>query len=318
MKTRLLKITLSFAMLFIAAGVFAQTHEPYTEMTNDYATTGDNDTVTVSNSETKWVPYYVEPDATLNNLTSNYDPNNDDEESQGVYTDFTWTYDNTNGSVASLRGQPNAGNDSVPYIELQFTTANGNGDADTLVVTETSQGSCAGSPVKLPIVVVDEPSFDVTTDGDNDTLEICDRSGEPINVASIASSNVQGGDLKFQVDSTIETINTDGSQISLLNSNTVYPTIPEDGNLGQSNVTVFSHDLETRNSEITRYSFTFNGISDHISRKTDYLSLATSDGSNDSEYNYYGPSTGGDALVYIVYPTPSTGDMYYVPNNFDQ
>ncbi len=318
MKTKnLLKVMFTVVAIFAVAATFAQTHEPYTEMSNEFAATGDNDTVTVSNTVTKWLPYYVEPDNVLNSMSADYDPTTDPE-SQGIYTSFGWSFDGTNGGgTASLQYQPDAANDTVPYVEVQFTGTNT--DADTLIVTETSDGGCAGDPVKLPIVVVNEPVFDVTTDTDNDTIEICDSPGYAITVASIADNGITGGNLKFEMDSTVETLNADMSvKTTEQATTTVYPTIPENGNLGGTDVTVFTHDLTTRNGDITRYSFIFNGMSDHISRKTDYLALADRTGGTDSEFNYYGPTTGGNGKVFIVYPTPNTGDIYYIPNDFNQ
>ncbi|MEF8811429.1 MAG: hypothetical protein V5A47_10935 [Bacteroidales bacterium] len=310
MKTnRLLKITLSIAMLFIAVGLFAQPYQPYAEMTGSSGN-GITDTVTVSNNVTKYLPYYVEPDATLNNMTGDYNPNNDPE-SQGIYTSFSWTIP----TDATAQYQPDASNDTVPYVELRFDATG----SMTLSVEETSDGGCSGTPVTQDIVAVAEPSFEVTTDNDNDTLEICDRPGEAIQVASIADNGVQGGNLKFEVDSVVDNLDVDGNVTGTPSpSSTEYIAISEAGNLGGTDVTVFNHDLVTQNGEITRYSFTFNGINDHISRKSDYLAQGLGASPGDSEFNYYPQTSGGNALVYIVYPTPQTGNIYYVPNNFDQ
>lgn len=305
MKTRLLKITLSFAMLFIAAGIFAQ-NQPYTEMSGS---SGDatTDMVTISDAITKAMPYYVEPDNTINDLTAAYDPEQDPV-AQGVNTTFEWDY-------AGGADTTHVTSDESPYIEISFTEIG----TFQLSVTETAPGGgCAGDPVTMDIQVVDEPSFEVTAGTENDTVEICDRPGESITVSSIADNGLTAGDLKFEVDSLVQTIDAEGNELTELNNETVYPAIPEDGNLGGTDVEVFTHDLVSRNGEITRYSFTFNGISDHISRKTDFIAnglAGTTPG--DGDFNYYPQTDGGDALVYIVYPTPETGEIYYVPNDYD-
>ena len=312
MKTnRLLKITLSIAMLFIVGGLFAQPYQPYAEMTGSSGD-GITDTVTVSNTVTKYLPYYVQPDATLNNMTGDYVPS-DPPEDQNIYTSFNWTIP----ADATPQYQP-AGNDTVPYVELSFDPA-AVGNTYTLEVVETSDGGCSGTPVTQDIVAVAEPSFEVTGDADNDTIEMCDNSNYPIQVASIANNDVDGGDLKFEIDSIVDNLDAEGNVTGTPSpSTTEYIAIPEDGNLGGTDVTVFNHDLVTQNGEITRYSFTFNGISDHISRKSDYLAQSLGASPSDNEFNYYPQTSGGDALVYIVYPTPQTGDIYYVPNDFDQ
>lgn len=306
MKARLLKITLSLAMFFLTAGAFAQ-NVPYAVMT-DSSGMGEADTVTVSDTEVKYLPYYVRPDAALNNMTAPYDPTlnsgADTPEEQGIYTSFSWSY----AGGADLRYQPNQSNDTVPYVEISFT-ATGNFD---LTVIETSDGGCPGAPVTLPIEVVAEPSFEVTNDAN--PIEICETANQPIELDSLADNGVSGETLKFDLDSTVYNLNPDLTIDGVaLNDVKVYPTLDE-SNLGGTNVTAFNHDLTVRNNQITQYTFTFNGMSDHVSRKTDFL---TNQAGADASFTYYAPSSSENSITYIVYPTPQTGNIYYVPNSFN-
>lgn len=308
MKARnLLKVLFTMTAVFAFTATFAQ-NPPYDEMT---ATQDDGpDMVTVSDNVEKYVPYFVEPDATINSFSGDYDETNSDLEGQGIVTTFTWSY--TGGH--NFQYQPDNNNDEAPYVEVSFTET---GSFELSVEETAPGGGCTGDPVTLNIEVVDEPSFEVTDE--TDAIEMCDNEAYPIELASIAGNGVSGGDLQFQVDSVVENIDADGNTIDAGGGNpitdeTVYHSISEDGNVGGTNVEVFTHDLTARNGEITRYTFTFNGISDHISRKTDYLANQSA---NDENFTYYSHTSAENTLVYIVYPTPETGDIRYVPESFD-
>ncbi|MFO8234086.1 MAG: hypothetical protein R6U04_01590 [Bacteroidales bacterium] len=317
MKARnLLKLLFTMTAVFAFTATFAQ-NPPHSIMIESDATSVDS--VTVSDNVDKYLPYYVEPDATLNSISDPYNTS-ENPESQGIYTSFSWSYEDVSGNDAYEFQYEPAGNDTVPYVKVRFTESNYGNDADTLSVIETSDGGCPGDPVKLPIMVFDEPSFDVTNDTDNDTIEMCDNENYSIQVASITDNGVTDGNLKFHVDSLVENIDADGNSIDAgdgdpIANATVYPTISEDGNLGVTDgVEVFTHDLVARNGDITRYSFTFYGISDHISRKTDYLS---NESATDADFTYYEPDSEGNTLVFVVFPPPETGNIQYIPNNFD-
>ena len=131
-------------------------------------------------------------------------------------------------------------------------------------------------------------------------------------------------------DTIIQVDTVDGANIVLLRN---YPfTCGDDGT----------------DKRITKYRFDFgstvdatlaNGVTNHISRKSDYLNLATTgDPSGDDQaktlpdHTTYGSYTGidnytwyftsgGDAdadmITVTVYPTPETSPIQYVPRDFD-
>lgn len=325
MKARLLKLLFTMVAVLAVTSLSAQ-NEPYTEMDNDWADLGINDTVTVSNTVNKWIPYYVEPDATINNLTAPYDTAAAPE-SQNIYTSFSWTFDNSNGGASvSSRPRPlGSSNDTVPYIEYQFTSTNSGVGPDTVQVVETSDGGCPGDPVKVPVVVVEEPSFNVTGNGsDSIGYEICASPDQPIEISSIANNTVSGGNLRFQVDSVVDILNPDMSvnTADVVNSGNLYVDMAEDS-MGVANSDIFRHPLLPKSNSITRYTFNFYGMSDHVSRKSDYISIVEAGGDETggtpSDFTYYQPANGtpSSKITYIVYPTPQTGDIYYIPSDYD-
>jgi hypothetical protein len=281
----------------------------------DSSSLAQNDTVTVSNTVNKSLPYFVRPDNVLNDFTGSYSPGTQPA-NQGIYTTFSWSY-NTGSGSATLSYTNGAAADTVPYVEVQFTGVT-SGNPDTLVVSETSDGGCSGDPVKLPIEVVAEPSFNVTNNGtDSIGYEVCASGSTPIEIASFTDNNVRGGYLQFHVDSVVDQLNSDLSLASnITTSGDLYNVRMSEDSLGINNADLFTHDLSARNGKITRYTFNVYGMSDHISRKSDFL---TNTAGNDNAFTYYNPTNGspGSKITYIVYPKPQTGDIYYVPGTWD-
>ena len=87
---------------------------------------------------------------------------------------------------------------------------------------------------------------------------------------------------------------------------------------------------------ITEYTLTFTGFNHHISRKGNFLDLSDNvagdgktlpdlsaseydgtDGYADDDeelYTWYG---GGETVTVTIYPAPNTGEIHFVPNDFE-
>jgi hypothetical protein len=86
-----------------------------------------------------------------------------------------------------------------------------------------------------------------------------------------------------------------------------------------------NYDISVQGGDVTRYRFSFgaadDGISDMISRKSDYLKggIAGTDPGDEQSWTYYDATDGGNGtnIDVVVYPKPQTGNIYYVPNDFD-
>ena len=59
----------------------------------------------------------------------------------------------------------------------------------------------------------------------------------------------------------------------------------------------------------TRYTYTLTGVTDRISRKSDYLTNSTAAADSWTWYD-----TGAETIVVIVNPTPVTGPIYHISN----
>jgi len=341
MKTRLLKITLSFAMLFIAAGAFAQQLEdengdPLPNLAED-SKSNDIDSVTTGYT----VPYYVTPDPIVN---SGYvEPYDTSGANAGLNSTWDWKF--TDGSHFTDTTQKG---DLGPYIEVTWadptTIGSGSGAATSITVAEKGPGNCDGADSTLTVNVFDPPEF-TFIDGTNGgitnadapdasgVIEICDDGTgvqEDILIAEIFSNNIaETGDFKFRLDKDVYTIDAEGNTINQ-HGESIDSIATVAVNFGQGIVLHSGHDLSTINGEITRYRFDFgstiaggtnnNGITDPIHRKSQYLTNPGGEnGNNDQGYEYIAVNTAvSDMLTIKTYPAPETGNIHYVPNNFDQ
>jgi hypothetical protein len=343
MKTsRLLKITLSIAILaFLSTNVLGQpTYPSGLEM----GQTGDVDSVTAGVN----IPYYVAPDPVLNPDYSSPYPDNSADLSQTEEWNW-WT--GVTGVGGSTVNQGTAGGDpdnDGPYIEVSWSSPSGNAPAsDSIYVTErNSDVGCDGDTSALEVLVFNQPAF-TPVDADNDLIELCGTQTYTVTLAEIVDNGVQTGNLKIQLDSiTVDNVDPaaprGGSTNNVRFSEDTVVTIPSplnnDGNPETDVPLLTDYYVGVQNGEVTRYRFVFgnntasgsseDGISDQISRKSDYLNVAGSDpdsypaNSNvqSNDWTYYAATDGGNGtnINVVVYPAPNTGNIYYVPHNFDQ
>ena len=327
MKTRLLKITLSFAMLFIAAGAFAQNlGDPFGSDYNLSSFTTGEDSAIVGTQ----IPYYIDPDPVINNLSGNYDTTSLNA-NQGIFTSFNWSV--TGGSHAAgdfTLNYPAPSDDTSAYVVVTMPTSpTAGGDADTLEVYEynPSAASCPGPTRQVPIRIFDEPSFDVSANDQVDTIEVCDGSNITLTLNNVADNGInKGGNVKFLMDTSVTTVNAGdySTDVSTVNTATdIVISRLESAALTDGNYNFFTRTLTAvdghgdASPDITKYTYTFKGMNDHISRKSDFYHIPDLTNVNDTDFTFYGPSGNDDAVVYVVFPTPQTGEIYYVPNDYD-
>ncbi|MFW5901274.1 MAG: hypothetical protein ACOCUK_01890, partial [bacterium] len=218
-----------------------------------------------------------------------------------------------------------------------------------------SDVSCTGEWNWLSVQVYAEPDFTFInendggiqdTDGSNQTpggstIELCD-DGEGITkdilIASIADNGIpigtdeefDGSNFKFRLDKDVAILDGDDNVVSTKGTST--DSIAEVTAEFDNGIVLHSeHDLSTLTDDegenrITRYRFDFgneidengnnnNGITDPVQRKSQYLSNPDA---NNQDYDYVDNSGDDDMLTIITYPAPETGNIHYVPNDFDQ
>ncbi len=316
MKT--MKILLTLTLMGMVSFLYGQ-DAPYTDMVN---ATGEIDTVTGGAGD---VPYYVMPDPVLNSeFTTTYDPAAGAGGNAGIESTWTWDLFESNGTI-NTQG-PGVGADDGPYVEVGWDAPGGGlPTEDTINTQEVSSIGCDGDSTMLPVRIVDPPAF--TPWDQAAPIEICETAGaQDVELNTIVDNYVSGGNLQFRfdvvVDSVDPTISTKGD---VRNNPDTIVTIPEvcgDGTDDNNVVLLTSYSMPAVDGQITRYQFDFaadgdGGISDHISRKTDYL---INDAADDLAFTYTAPTNGTDGtatITYIVYPTPETGDIFFVPNDWN-
>ncbi len=319
MKTMRL-LLLAFFGIVLFQGVNAQAPPFGVEMTN----AGGIDTVIIG----KRTPYFVMPDPILNSgFAAAYDTNVL-KAAQGLLSSWTWSV-TAAGTVAK---EGNSAEGDGPYVEIVWSTAT----TATISVAEVSAApaSCAdATPVTQSVQVIDTFDYIVANNPATQTTYLCEGA-LPVNVQidDYTYNGVQtNSTLNMKLDYRISRLNSDLSFNSQLHE--AEDTLFQVAQPGASGPVVFwpAKQLYAIGGNITEYRFSFgapawggaedNGINDHITRKCDYLALATKDGSNPDQFTYYDQETVGsisDEKVFIVYPAPVTGPIYYVPNSFNK
>ena len=244
-----------------------------------------------------------------------------------------------------------------PYVEVEWTRVTDpveSGEQAYIEVMETSQaGSCTGNWKWLSVQVYAAPEFTFTdgTNGGTDQ-ETADASGEielcddgtgitrDILIANIPNNGIpngsgeafENGNFKFRLDKDVNTIDSEGNLVGTTNpqSQDIDDVVSVPLSFGNSVVLYSSMDLSALDgtgdgkADITRYRFDFgstidgtnqNGITDPVQRKSQYL---TNPSATDADWDYIA-NTGGNAdmLTIITYPAPETGNIHYVPNDFN-
>mgnify|MGYP006294709243 CR=1 FL=1 len=347
MKARLLKLLFTMVAVLTVTAAFSQTYPG--NLINSGAVTTPVDSVT----EGQPIPYYVEPDPVLNpGYTGTY-PGGSGSLSQTE--EWNWWL-GTEGTVGGAfnASQGTAGGDADqdgPYIEATWNDPNAGVGApveDTIFVQENNSniGSCGGDTSFLRALVFDAPAFTPIDNGDADPttdafIELCGSQQYNINLSSIADNHVTTGNLKIRLDSiTVDNVSASAPQGGSTgniradeDTVVIWAGTPVDGaggaETGQTLLT--NYDIDVKNNAVTRYRFVFaedgnsngtltDGISDQISRKSDYLAVGGSDPADEQQWTYYAATDAGAGTTkdIVVYPKPNTGNIYYVPHDFDQ
>ncbi len=349
MKTnRLLKITLSIAVLaFLSTNVVGQTYPG--NLINSGIVASPEDSVTGGVA----IPYFVYPDPVLNsNFSEPYDPTTNPAPDLNPDERWDWFFlPSGPGGTFGTQGYDGNGTQEGPYIPVTWNApgnADGSPAVDSIYVRErNTNGSCVGDTSILGVRVFDPPAFTpVANDGTQNTdpeIEVCGTQYYDIQMSSITDNHVNTGILKIMLDISVDSVSASapfGSSEKNWRSEgdtVVYyddgggPTTPVNAdNNDETAVSLFNggYYVTPINGGVTRYTFSFggsdDGISDQVSRKSDYLSVGGTDAGagpgNDQNWNYYTATDGGDGTTIdlVVYPQPNTGNIYYVPNDFDQ
>jgi len=319
-KTNILKIFMTLVLAFVISGAFAQLNDP----AGDYTSTDTDAThkVTIGTR----VPFWVEPDsyfnpgfeAAVNAVTGAALQTYISGAKAEIVSTFVWSV-----PTAPAGGVATPSNQSDNYVEYTFTVATGD---YVLSVVETA-GACPGTAETMTVTVVDEPTMAwVTADQDGcspvTSAVIADITGDLDGddmtlFWSFTASNVDSDwDGVFPVDAAYnETDITAAAAAAESVSDFDFASGTAQFFAATGNQTLIaSQDWDAMNSAITIYTFTLEGVTDKVSRKSDYLNVfSAADLTDETIYTQYGTS---DVVRIVVRPAPATGPIYHITNSW--
>lgn len=285
--------TVLMVTLFTIGGALAQD-------AGDFGNAADDENVSYI-TVGRTMPFYVEPD---NYYHPDFEPVSDN-----ITPGFTWNW----GPVAEAwewGNQLTLANQDLNYVEI---TANQVGDFVLNVKEQAPEefGGCEdpeGTDITIRVVEAPEihsfPSFlDVLEIADGETYQQCgDLEGFD---ASIELSGFPNFQVRWEL--VRQEVDEDGNPVgeaatvesgeSVVGGGTSYTRVSE-----ETFVFDADRDLVVENNRRTRYTYTITGITDLISRRSDYLL---------GETTWY--ETDPVTFAIIVNPTPQTGPIFHIP-----
>lgn len=286
MKRKLLKFMLTMLTMFVFVGAFSQDPADFEQAALDGSTTSY---VTLD----KTMPLYVQPDGTYH---PSWTPI-----SNNLTPDFTWVWTIPVG--LTLTSQVDN------YVTI---TADVLGDHIVNVKEKAplAWGGCedaTGRDITIRVVEKPElhsfPVFDAIPLIDGGTYQTC----APYTI----SPNIEvSGFPNFRVHFTLtqQALELDGTPTGPVNTLVTNAIVGGGNSLIRLANQTYVFDLDRDMVLIaagtrTQYVYTITGVTDNISRKSDYLSGET----------LYGSAS---TFTFIINPTPVTGPIFHIPNDF--
>jgi len=333
-KRNLLKLLFTAVAIFAVGFANAQPYVPYNEMSASSAD-GITDSLVV---DTDPVPYYVEPDPVLNNLSAAYDPSQPNS-GQGITSTFDWS-----GTAAEISlTEPSAGAEA-PYRTVTSSTEG----THAISVKEVSENGCGDAAANTQdITFIPTPEYTISTT----EYEVCDGNSASIVIAGITAGLNNGGRYYFLLDSEKAMYDAADNKINgtdiynhtdtIIALNTGVGDLTATGSVNLiDNKTFYANEHDSK-KRITKHIYTIKGLNHHISRKGAFITLKNNtepqldvstynettgeynmdeglyawydaDGSKAADVN-----TTTQEITVTVYPTPTTGTIHFVPNNYE-
>jgi hypothetical protein len=256
---------------------------------------------------------YVEPDAIY---SPTYNPATNG--NIAATARWTWTFAGLSATAPVVSGNAVAQN----YVEFTNPTAG----SYTIDVFESNilNVSCTGSPVSQDVIVIAAPTAAITT---ADPTQACgDQLAMAVNMSITEAVPVAFAGYSFAINELVENIDASDAVTATLADNDGFVDFPTNGKLNSGNAsfgganpnytyTFNTSALTIQNGLRTRYTYTLikasdapgitDGIISAISQKSNYI-----DGNKTYVFN---PN---NQIVIIVNPSPSTGPIFHIPNDW--
>jgi hypothetical protein len=292
------------ASVLIANTTFAQILTDYEDLAeSSYQTAGTT------------ARLYVEPDGVY---SPTYDPATNGNINANAR--WTWTFAGLTATAPVVSGN------AVAQNFVEFTNVAVGSYTVTVAESNTFAPCLDGSPESQVIEVIAAPTAAITT---ADPGEACGtQPAMTVNVTFTEAVPVALAGYAFAVNELVENIDIAGTTTATLTDNDGFIDYPTTGKINTSNdltgaaspygFAFTTSALAVQNNLRTKYTYTLikasdaplaepNGVISAISQKSDYPNHATP---NTYAFN------ANNQIVIIVNPTPVTGPIYHIPNDF--
>lgn len=309
----------TFAAVMFSFGVMAQNPPaaPYVRYDSNVNAPDTIDYVTFKTGGTT-MGYYALPDPI-------YHP------AGTITTGFTWNWTNPTHPGTPVTFGSASGN----YVQITYP-ATGSYTINVVEQAPAAFGGCSGSTTVMNVTVINPPTFTISAPALASTCG--SQAAKTISVAIVENVPINWASYAFLVTEEIDELDVNdlvinnGSETNL-HSFTLAAKLKTPTLTGTSPNFAWSFNtaaLDVKNAHRTRYVYRFKKATDApaaaaqgfvsaITQKSDYISPGI------ANLNTY-PFTAGNAQVvldsgvatitYIVNPTPTTGPIYHIPNQY--
>jgi hypothetical protein len=329
MKTMTKKSVLKLAMTLVAAFVFTSAYSQGNE--GDYGViSADAIAAGVSYvTQDATIPLYVLPDPVYHPTWAFPSTN--------ITADFTWVFTPDGWALGTQLSFVQPGD--LNYVEITGIVVGGPYETNVRELAPAAYGGCSDSGRDFAIVVTGKPTaeFEGTDTPANDWDELVagysyracgSKAAENINITITEQNAPAALQLyAYSVSKRVVILDVNGLEEDVVSTDDIIDhTIAGKGltsSVSTGALDVLNYDWGTGTAVPSRtlYEFTLapatdapvgiNGIISAISHKSDYLALS---GDADAFTDY--AFTGTTVISYVVNPTPVTGPIYHIPNDF--
>ena len=324
-KKSVLKLAMTLVAAFIFTSAFTQGNQGDYDVISADAIAAGVSYVT----QDATIPLYVLPDPVYHPTWTF--PSND------ITANFTWVFTPDGWTLGNQLTFVQPGD--LNYVEITGNTVGGPYETNVRELAPAAYGGCSDAGREFAIVVTGKPTaeFEGTDTPANDWDEIVEgysyracgsKAAEDINVAITEANAPAALQLyAYSVQRRVVILDVNGLEEDVVSTDDIIDhTIAAKGltsSVSTGSLDVLNYDWGTGTAVPSRtlYEFTLapatdapagiDGIISAISHKSDYLALSA-DGDAFTDYAF----TGATVISYVVNPTPVTGPIYHIPNNF--
>lgn len=308
-KSRIVGFALTLASTLVVGSAMGQVRDASYTLFNAAAAAPDNvEYVSIKTT----TGYYAEPDKAFH-------PNYNLAGGWATTTGFVWDWTITGGTKVAT---PSIADKN--YVEIKWGNTAGDYTVDVIEQPSAAFGGCSNtSKTTINIKLIDLPTLNITT-ADNDGTGMCGNKTS-VDVGLEATENVPNSlaSFFFKYKVKIETIDGAGAVLNTIKDDPAglykAQTVTTTGNKHTFTVATGALDVkqDPTTNKLARTKYTFilepNSLSSAITRKGDYI---LNSGKDDTKWTGYALGGTKTSVSFIVNPTPVTGPIFHIANNW--